>query len=172
MQTQWHTPHTLMTALTTSALLCVAGCGESTAYYAIVDGVLEMPGETTDHDMTEQLGPGDVPVSDEVLRFDVEGSIVVDSSAEVARLFSGVAVPCERLGSTMDGMVIDWEGRATEMWLRAPGGAWVELLVDVAEEPIFRGRADIPAQTAIELYIEDPSAVDFLLVQALDPTDS
>ncbi len=166
-------------------------CGDSAAVYAVRDEPGAMMG---DDDNNKPDGKGDMPVEPDpkpvvptapsenvalsraTLEFIGEGYeafITLESNAQVVEAFEQGAVVCGH-DTPMAGIVLSWDGEATDIYVRRRDGnvvtPWQLVTEELANGGSFRGRAafDDP-MSQLDIYIADPSAVDFLTIEPIAP---
>ena len=170
----------LLTWLTLSVAL--TGCGESMAYYAFQDAAFEgQPAEGKGDGVTPSpapFNPASIAMSGNTLSFEgdaAESLIVLDSAAAVRTTFEdGALLITSPRG--LDGLVITWDGQPTDIYVRyhqragALGAdSWSRLRPDTSEADLthtIQSRT-LTGATQLDLYIERPEAVSFLIIEPL-----
>lgn len=167
----------LLTHLTL-VLFCLGAlqaCGSSEAYYAVQDE----PGDTLPPD-----GKADSPVDEQFsmsgtsLNFEGEGydgTIVLNSSAEISDSFGKGATAC-RHTVMLGGLTIDWEGSKTTVWARERSGAiegkWQRAELEVEDGGSYKVRVvGTLGASSFDVYFEEPEALDFVLIQPVEPAN-
>lgn len=165
-------------------------CGDSAAVYAVRDE----PGAMMGDDDNGKGGKGDVPadpdpepvapaapsenvaLSRATLEFMGEGYeafITLESNAQVVEAFEQGAVVCGH-DTPMAGIVLSWDGEATDIYVRRRDGGvvtpWQRVTEELANGGSYRGRAAFEdPMSQLDIYIADPSAVDFLTIEPIAP---
>lgn len=163
-------------------------CGDSEAVYALQDEPGAMMGEGPSKPGKPGKGdnPGepvvvdgapaaDVALSMSLLEFDGVGYdafIALESGQAVEEAFGAGAVVCSH-SAKMTGLVLNWDGEQTRVFARTRSGgsvgAWQELELLVADGGSFRARVMLEETSQVDVYIAEPGAVDFLMIEPLAP---
>lgn len=163
----------LQTILLSFCILFACACGQSEAYFAV------QPEDS------EPVGPGggkaDDPfrtfeMSDTSLTFEGEGyesTIILDTTNQIDDSFGKGATSC-RHNTKLGGLTIDWDGEASVVWARERSGelkgTWRKAQLEVDDNGSYKVRVDSNLEaTAFDVYFENPEALDFVLIQPVEP---